>query len=253
MKHRIALLAALLLAASAAAASAQTLDEIVTKNVEARGGKEKLKAVQSARMTGSMTMGQGMEAALLFEFKRPKMIRQELTVQGLTAVTAYNGTSGWQIMPFMGKKDPEPMSADDLKEMEEQADIEGDLVDWKEKGNKVELLGKEKIEGTDAYKLRVTLKNGTVKTEWLDADSFLEIREESRRKIQGNEVEFVTTLGDYKEIGGLLVPFSFDSKAKGSSGGQKVSFKTVEFNVPIDAARFKMPEPKPAEPAAPKN
>jgi outer membrane lipoprotein-sorting protein len=250
MKLRITLLAALLL--GSVAASAQTLDEIVEKNVEARGGKEKLKAVQSVRMTGAMTMGQGTEAALLFEYKRPKMIRQEFTVQGLTAVTAYDGKSGWQIMPFMGKKDPEPMSADDLKESEEQADIEGDLVDWQEKGNKVELIGKEKIEGMNAYKLRVTLKNGTVKTEWLDADSFLEIREESRRKIQGNEVEYVTTLGDYKAVGGLVVPFSFESKPKGGSRGQTVIFKTVEFDVPIDAARFRMPEPKPAEPFAPK-
>lgn len=251
MKPRIALLAALLL--GTAAASAQTLDEIVARNLEARGGKEKLKAIQSARMTGTMTMGQGMEAAMVIEFRRPKMVRQEFTLQGMTGVTAYDGKIGWQIMPFMGKKDPEPMSADDLKEMEDQADIEGDLVDWKEKGSKVELLGKEKVEGTDAWKLRVTLKGGTVKTEWLDADSFLEIREESKRKIQGNEMEFVTTLGDYKEVGGVMVPFSFQSKPKGGTGSQSVTFKTVEFDVPIDAARFKMPEPKPAEPAAPKN
>ncbi len=233
-------------------ASAETVDEVVAKYAKARGGMEKIKAVQSARMTGTMTMGQGMEAAMVIEFKRPKMVRQEFTLQGMTGVTAYDGKTGWQVMPFMGKKEPEPMSADDLKEMEEQADVEGDLVDWKEKGNKVELLGKEKIEGTDAWKLRVTLKNGTVKTEWLDADSSLEIREEAKRKIQGNDVEFVTTLGDYKEVSGLMVPFSFESKAKGGTGGQTVTFKTVEFNIPIDAARFKMPEPKPAEPAAPK-
>jgi outer membrane lipoprotein-sorting protein len=251
MKLRFVLAAALL--AQAAGLSAQTLDEIVAKNLEARGGVAKLKAIQSARMTGTMTMGQGMEAAMAMEFKRPKMVRTEFTIQGLTAVQAYDGKSGWQIMPFMGKKDPEPMSADDLKDMEEQADVEGELVDWKEKGHKVELLGKEKIEGTDAWKLRVTLNNGTVKTEWLDADSSLEIREESKRKIQGNEQEIVTTLGDYKEVSGLMVPHSFESKAKGGTGGgQKVVLKTVEFNVPVDAGRFKMPEPKPAEPAAPK-
>ena len=248
MKLRMTLAAVLL--AATAGLSAQTLDEIVAKNVEARGGLAKLRAIQSAKMTGTMTMGQGMEAAMLMEFKRPKMIRTEFTIQGMTGVQAYDGRSGWQIMPFMGKKEPEPMSADDLKDVEEQADVEGELVDWKEKGHKVELLGKEKIEGTDAYRLRVTLKNGTVKTEWLDADSFLEIREESRRKIQGNEVEFVTNLGDYKEVGGLMVPHSFESKAKGGTGsGQKVTLKTVEFNVPVDAARFKMPEAKP--PAAP--
>jgi outer membrane lipoprotein-sorting protein len=250
MKPRIALIAALLL--GTAAASAQTLDEIVAKNIEARGGLAKIKAIQSARMTGTMTMGQGMEAAMVLEFKRPRMVRQEFTLQGMTGVTAYNGKTGWQIMPFMGKKDPEPMSADDLKEMEDQADIEGDLVDWKEKGTKVELLGKEKVEGTDAWKLRVTLKGGTVKTEWLDADSFLEIREESKRKIQGNEMDFVTTIGDYKEVDGLMVPFSVVTKPKAGSGSQSITFKTVQFNVPVDAADFRMPEPKPTQTPAPK-
>jgi len=250
MKARTALLVALLL--GAAAATAQTLDEIVAKNTEARGGLTKIKAIQSARMTGTMTMGQGMEAAMVLEFKRPKMIRQEFTLQGMTGITAYDGKSGWQVMPFMGKKEPEPMSADDLKEMEDQSDVEGDLVDWKEKGSKVELLGKDKIEGTDAWKLRVTLKDGTVKTLWLDTDSFLEIREESKRKVQGNDVEFVTTLGEYKEVDGVMVPFSYQTRPKAGSGSQTISIKTVEFNVPVDAAKFRMPEPKPAETPAPK-
>lgn len=250
MKTRPFLLAILLF--STGAVSAQTLDEIVARNNEARGGVAKIKAIQSARMTGTMTMGQGMEAAMVLEFKRPKMIRQEFTVQGMTAVTAYDGKSGWQVMPFMGKKEPEPMSADDLKEMEDQSDVEGDLVDWKEKGSRVELLGKDKVEGTDAWKLRVTLKSGTVKTLWLDTDSYLEIRGESKRKIQGNEIEIATTLGEYKEVGGLTVPFSMQVRPKGGTGGQTISLKTVEFNVPVDAARFRMPEPKPAETPAPK-
>ncbi len=250
MRVRTTLLAIALLGASTA--TAQTLDEIVAKNIEARGGLTKIKAIQSARMTGTMTMGQGMEAAMVLEFKRPRMIRQEFTIQGMTGVTAYDGKNGWQIMPFMGKKDPEPMSADDLKEMEDQSDIEGDLVDWKEKGSKVELLGKDKVEGTDAWKLRVTLKDGTVKTIWLDTDSSLEIREESKRKIQGNDVDVVTTLGDYKEVGGLMVPFSITAQPKGGTGSQTISIKTVEFNVPVDSADFKMPQPKPTETPAPK-
>ncbi len=251
MKLRIALVAALLL--SAAGLSAQTLDEIVAKNLEARGGLAKLKAIQTARMSGTMTMGQGMEAGLRIEFRRPRMLRTEYVIQGMTGIQAFDGKSGWQVMPFMGKKDPEPMSADDLKESEEQSDIEGELVDWKEKGHKVELLGKDKVEGTDAWKLRVTLKNGTVKTEWLDADSFLQIREESKRKIQGNEVEVVTSIGDYKEVGGLMVPHSFETKVTGGTGGgQKVTLKSVEFNVPVDASRFRMPETAPAATEPPK-
>jgi outer membrane lipoprotein-sorting protein len=250
MKARIILAAILLL--GTVVASAETLDEIVAKNIEARGGLAKIKSIESARMTGTMTMGQGMEAAMVVEYKRPRMIRQEFTIQGMTGITAYDGKSGWQVMPFMGKKDPEPMSADDLKEMEDESDIEGDLVGWKEKGSKVELLGKDKVEGTETWKLRVTLKDGTVKTIWLDNDSYLEIQEESKRKIQGNEVEFVTTIGDYKEVDGLMVPFSVVTKPKAGSGSQSITFKTVQFNVPVDAADFRMPEPKPTQTPAPK-
>src|ERR1700746_2932550 len=165
----------------APALSAQTVDEIIAKNIQARGGMDKLKSVKTIKTTATMTMGPGMEAPGVMVQKRPEMARLEFTIQGLTAVQAYDGSKAWQIMPFMGKKDAELMSGDETKEMEETADLDGPLVDYKAKGNTVELLGKEKIEGTDAYKLKITLKNGDVQTEYIDADSFLEIKEETKR------------------------------------------------------------------------
>src|SRR5579884_2911594 len=128
--------------------SAQTVDEIIAKNIQARGGADKLKSVQTIKATATMSMG-GMEIPGVIIQKRPQMARMEFTVQGLTAVQAYDGKEAWQVMPFMGKKDPELMSADEAKETEEDADIDGPLVDYKSKGHQVELLGKEKIEGTD--------------------------------------------------------------------------------------------------------
>src|SRR6185503_9024911 len=127
-------------------ASAQTVDEVIAKHLEARGGLEKLKAVKTIRMTGKMTMGPGMEAPISLELKRPSSIRMEFTIQGNVGVQAYDGKNGWAINPFGGKEDPEPLSADDLKEIEEQADRDGPLVDYKAKGNTVELVGKEKVE-----------------------------------------------------------------------------------------------------------
>jgi outer membrane lipoprotein-sorting protein len=230
-------------------ASAQTLDEVIAKNLAARGGLEKMKAVKSMRMTGRMTMGPGMEAPISMEMKRPGNVRMEFSFQGNTGVQAYDGSKGWSINPFSGKKDAEPMSADDLKDIQEQADMDGPLVDWKAKGHTVELLGKDKIEGSDVYKLKVTLKGGDVRTVYIDADSFLEIKAESKRTIRGSETEVETSIGDYKEVGGIMVPHSFQSGAKGRPEKQNIIVEKIELNPTLEDVRFKMPEPAKAEPA----
>jgi len=224
---------------------AQSVDEIIAKNTQARGGAEKLKSVQSIKATATMTMGPGMEAPGILLQKRPALARLEFTVQGLTAVQAYDGKNAWQIMPFMGKKDAELMSADEAKETEEMADIDGPLVDYKNKGHQVELLGKEKVEGTDAYKLKVTLKNGDVQTIYIDADSFLEIKEETKRTVRGSEQVVESAIGDYKEVNGLILPFAVDSGVKGSAERQKLTITKYEINVPTDDSMFKMPPPAP--------
>jgi len=227
---------------------AQTADDIIAKNIQARGGMDKLKAVKSIKTTATMTMGPGMEAPGVMVQKRPEMARLEFTIQGLTAVQAYDGSKAWQIMPFMGKKDAELMSADEAKEMEETADLDGPLVDYKAKGNSVELLGKEKVEGTDAYKLKVTLKNGDVQTQYIDADSFLEIKEETSRTVRGTERDVESSIGDYKEVDGIIFPFAVESGVKGTDQKQKITISKIELNVPADDAMFKMPPPAPVPP-----
>src|SRR5215470_5528024 len=141
--------AVLLVAATGAIAHAENVDDIIAKNLKARGGLDKLKSIQSLRMTGKMMIGDGLEAPFTIELKRPKRMRIEFTFQGMTGTQALDGDMGWAIVPFTGKKDPERMTPDDLKEAQEQADFDGPLMDYKSKGNKVELAGKEKIEGTD--------------------------------------------------------------------------------------------------------
>lgn len=228
----------------------QTVDEIIAKNIQARGGMDKLKSVKSIRTTATMTMGPGMEAPAVMVQKRPEMARLEFTIQGLTGIQAYDSQKAWQVMPFMGKKDPELMSADETKEIEEMADIDGPMVDYKAKGHKVELLGKEKVEGTDAYKLKITLKNGDVQTEYIDADSFLVIKEETTRTVRGTERSFEAAIGDYKEVDGIVFPFAIENNLKGSDQKQKITVSKIELNVPADDSMFKMPPPAPAPPAA---
>jgi outer membrane lipoprotein-sorting protein len=227
---------------SVAAAQAQTVDEIIAKNLEARGGKDKIGAVQSARFTGRMTLGEGMEAPIVLVWRRPNLVRMEFTIQGMTAVQAYDGKNGWAVMPFMGKKDPEPMSADELKDVEDMGDLfEGPLYNYAAKGHQVELLGKEDVEGTPAYKLKLTKKNGDVVTMYLDADAYLEIKSEGKSNRRGQEIEFESSEGDYKEVEGILFAHSMEQKPKGAPAGQTITVDKVELNVDLPDSHFAMP------------
>jgi len=239
------ILAGLALAALVAVpASAQTLEEVLAKNLKAKGGLEKIKSVKTIRMTGTMTVGPGMEAPFTMEQKRPNLMRLEFTLQGMTGIQAYDGKVGWQLMPFSGRKDAEPLPEDALKQIEEQADFDGPLVDYKAKGNTVELVGKEKLEGSDAYKLKVTLKSGDIRYIYFDADQFLEVKTEGKTNIRGTDVEGESTIGDYKDVGGLMIPHAMESGQKGSPQKMKMTITKVELDVPIDDARFKMPVAK---------
>jgi hypothetical protein len=238
--------------ALAPAASAQTVDEIITRHIAARGGMEKIKAIQTVRMTGKMTVGPGFEAPMVMEMSRPDKMKMQFTIQGMTGVQAYDGKVGWSVMPFMGKKDPEAMSADDVKELIDQSDIDGPLVDWKAKGHKLELLGKESVEGTDAYKLKLTMKSGTERIIYLDADNFLEIKNEGKRTVRGTELEFEGTMGDFKPVAGVLFPYSMENSAKGHPEKQKLTVDSIAVNVPLAADYFTMPaKPDSSAAAAP--
>ena len=233
----------------AAPAAAQTADELIAKSLEARGGLDKLKAIHSIRMTGKMSvvtpMGP-MELPMVIELKRPASFRADVTVQGTAAVQAYDGKTAWGISP-QGTGQAEPMPAEAAKEMADQADLDGALVDYKAKGHQVELVGKEKVEGSEAYKLKVTKKDGDVEYYFLDADSCLPIRVEAKRTIRGTEIEGESTIGDYKEAGGFLWPYSIQNGAKGRPEKQNLTVEKIEVNPTIDDARFRMPAAKPAE------
>jgi outer membrane lipoprotein-sorting protein len=235
--------------AAPAAAALPSVDEVIAKHVAARGGMDKLKSVQTLRMSGRMTMGPGIEAPVSVEVKRPQHMRMEMQFQGMTAIQAYDGASGWMIMPFGGRTDPQPMSPDDVKDAEDMADMDGVLVDYKAKGHTVELVGKEKVEGTDAYKLKVKLKNGDERYVFLEAESFMEIRNEGKRKIRGSDVEVEANFGDFKEVGGILYPHSIEQAVKGNPQKQSITIEKIDLNPTIDDARFKMPASAAPSPA----
>jgi hypothetical protein len=219
-----------------------TVDELVSKNIEAKGGADALHALQSLRLSGKLLVNEGqIELAYLQTKERPGELRTEATLQGMTQVEAYDGKEGWKISPFQGRKDPEKMSADDLKPLMEDAEIDGPLVDWKAKGSTVDYLGTEEVDGTLAHKLKVVRKNGDVSFVYLDPDHFLEIRVLTGRVKHGAYEEVETDLGDYEKTAGVFVPTSIESGRKGDPDKQKILIDKVEANVPVDEATFHFP------------
>jgi len=222
--------------------NAPTADELVSKNIEAKGGADALRALQSLRLTGKLLVNQGqIELAYVQTKKRPGEVRTEGTLQGMTQIEAYDGKEGWKISPFQGRKDPEKMSTDDVKALMEDAEIDGPLVDWKAKGSTVDYLGTEDVEGTPAYKVKVVRKNGDVSFVFLDPDHFLEIRVVTQRIKHGAQEEVETDLGDYEKTGGVFIPTSIESGRKGDPDKQKIIIDKAEANVPADEAIFHFP------------
>jgi hypothetical protein len=231
---------------------AQTAEELVAKNIAAKGGEEKIKAIKSLRREGRYQEADGFTAQVAEEAKAPNQVRNALLLQGMSLIQAYDGNVGWQINPFQGRRDPEMMGEDDLRDISEDADFYGPLVDAREKGNTVEYLGHATVDGDDALKLKVTLKNGDIYYYYLDADTSLEFRIERQQFIRGSVREMISELGSYKQVNGVYMPFTVTfGRRKDLSGAATVTYAKIAANVPLDDASFKMPA-APATPPAPK-
>lgn len=239
MRHGVVVLLAVFFLSISALS--QTADELVQKNIAAKGGIDKIKAIKSLRMTGKSASG-GFNVTVGQENMRPNLVRETFSIQGMTAVQAYDGSTGWAIQPFGGKKDPQLMGEDDLRDLLLDADFDGPLVDYQAKGNKVEYLGHDTVDGDDALRLKVTLKNGDIVYYYLDPDAYLEIRKETQEFIRGSVRENVIDLGSYKPVNGVMYPFSIASGPKNDpSSWQNITVDKIEANVSLDPADFAVP------------
>lgn len=221
---------------------AQSADELIAKNIAARGGLEKIKAIKTIRMSGKAKGFGGRVIAMGVENARPDLVRVTSTVQGMTAIEAYDGTTGWQVQPFGGKKDPELMGEDSLRDLLLDADFDGPLIDYKEKGSTVEYLGHDVVDGDDALRLKVTLKNGDIIYDYLDPDTFIEIRREIQQFIRGSVRERVESLGSYKPVAGVMFAFSITTGPRSNPDAETIAVQAIEANVNIDPSDFAVPE-----------
>ena len=220
---------------------AQTAQELVARNLEARGGIDKIKAIRTLRMSGKAQSGP-MTFLVTLIGMAPNLRRQEATIQGMSQIEVYDGGIGWKISPFEGRKDPELMGEDELRGFVEEADFYGPLVDYQTKDNRIEYLGKDTVDGDDAYRLKVTLANGDICYYYLDPDSYLEIRVERMHFIRGSVRESFSNYGSYKKVNGVYFPFSIDSgNPRNPEVSAKISIDKIEANVPVTPQDFKMP------------
>jgi outer membrane lipoprotein-sorting protein len=219
-----------------------TLEQVIAKNMEAKGGEEKIRAITAVAVEGTMMMGPGMEAPLTWTWMYPDKMRMVFQVQGMEGIQAFDGQTAWMVMPFMGKTEPEEMTAEQTASLREESDWQGPLLDYEKKGYQVELMGKVDVEGTEAYKIKVTYGSGSIMYMYLDAEYFLEIKQESKRKIQGQEIEVVQTVSDYKEVDGIMVAHSRTIQPKGAPAGQTITFTAIRFNPDLDESIFSMPQ-----------
>lgn len=219
----------------------QTVDEIIDNHVKAMGGMDKLLALKSVKFTGKFSGG-GFEVPVTLVLKRKDKMRMDITFQGNSQVQAYDGTTAWQINPWTGKKDPEKMPKEAEKQMRLQSDIEGRLVNYKDKGCKVELMGKEDMEGSEVYKLKMTDSDGDVTYYFLDTQSYLILKETSKTKVKEKEINSETIYGNYQQVEGITFPMALEFREVGSQEGQKGIMEKVELNVEVDDSYFTMPE-----------
>jgi outer membrane lipoprotein-sorting protein len=232
-------------------AAAQTAEDIVKKALDARGGVDKLKGVQSERLTGRISFSRGVEGTFVVELKRPLKMHVEITIEGQKVIRVYDGkSSGWTINPFAGTNDVQPMSSEDLKNISDESDFDGPLMDYKAKGNQVELAGKEKLDDKPVYRLKLTNKNGDIRFYLFDASSFLLLKWEGIHKTGDQELPWESFFSDFHEVQGLKYPFRIDQGSPGTEIKQTLTTEKIEIDPQIDDSHFTKPQ-SPVPPANP--
>ncbi|HYA96456.1 MAG TPA: hypothetical protein VEH49_00050 [Methylomirabilota bacterium] len=239
-------------AVAAASAAPQTVDDVVAKILDARGGAAKLRAIQTERVIGRISFGADAEGPFLVEFKRPAKYHMHLEMLGRRVYRTFDGkAAGWTLNPFAGDTEPRAMTADEVKDIAEEADFDGPFLDYRAKGIQIELVGKDKVEDKEALRLKVTSKSGDVRFYLADAAGFQLLKWEGKRKGQnGQDFDIESFFHDYRDVNGFKFAFEVLSGAPGQPPVQKIVVEKFEIDPAIDDADFgKPPAPAPPPPA----
>ncbi len=233
MKLKQLFFSAFLCVFTASFAISQSLDEVVSKHLDAIGGADNLRKVNSVVMKGNINNG-GTKIPIVMTVVNKKAFRVEFTFNGMTGYQVLTDTAGWGFNPFQGQTKPEPMTADEVKKSQDQLDVQDEFLDYKEKGTTLQDLGTDDVEGTEAYKIKVTLKSGKEKTLYISKEDYLTIRQTEKTEINGKEIESSSDFSNYKKVGDIMMPYSINNSLQGP-----VDIDTIEINPVIDETIFK--------------
>lgn len=244
-KRAILAVGALFLTAGALRAQDRTLEQVLQCHYENIGGLDAWQNLQTMEVSGTMTMTgpQGvMEVPITMYAKRPRKQRLELSMQGMTGIQAFDGETGWMLMPFMGQTSAEEMPAEMTQQMREESDIDGPLIGYEAEGIQLELMGQEEVEGTPAYRIKVTMPNGDEQTYFLETEYCLPIKVQATMEQAGQSYDVESIMGDYKAVDGLLMPHSIERRMGMQAGSQTMTLEEVTLNQPIPDSIFAMPK-----------
>ncbi len=219
-------------------ASDQTVDELIARNLESKGGLARMRAIQTMKQTRRMTL-QGMESPVVVYAKRPNMVRQEIAAGGRTVVMAYDGVTPWIVNPLTGSTDPIQVTGPQADSIQQDSDFDGPLVDYREKGLSIELVGVETLGTAKVHHLKVMTKKGLIQHYYLDDKTALEVKVTMEMEPTTMEQEF----SDYRDVEGIKIPFVVRTFMNGVKQGE-LRLEKVEFNLKLDDAMFKMPKGK---------
>lgn len=243
MKRYIFLISIILLSVFLKRGFSQTVDEVIDNHAKAMGGADKLLSLRSIKYHGKIS-DNGVDVPTVMRVKREGKARVDMTYQGMDMIRASNGIIGWFLDPFQGKKEAEKMPSEQIKQLKKNAEIEGSLINYKQKGYKVELYGLDDFEGSEVYKIKLTDKDGDVTYYYIDASSNLILKQTSKRKVGEKEISNETIYGNYQKIDGIMIPMSIEFKEIGSNNIQITTVEKIELNADIDDEIFEMPDAK---------
>jgi len=236
MKNLITTFITLFIVSTTAFVQAQSLDEVLNKHYEAIGQEDLLE--KETYIIQAKISQMGMELPMLMKMKRPNKFRMEMEMQGQKMIQVYDGAKGWVLAPWMSPE-PQALEGPQLQQAMDQADIDGELYGYKDKGHSADLIGKVKVDENEVYRIKLTTKDGIVKNYYLDADSYLVTKVKSKVTAQGQEVEIEQFMGDYDNIEGVMVAKKIETKSP--MGTAVITIEDVSFNENIEDAAFEKP------------
>lgn len=237
----VVLAAAFLIYNSDAMTEARLIKATVTRNIDARGGEDAWKAVETLRLSGQMDLGQGMHVPYVMEQKRPGKMCLEFEFDDETATQCVDGKSGWKLLPFRGRTEPEVMTETEYHAMADSATIDGLLANAADRGYETEWLGTEVIAGRSAVKIQVTLPGGANRWIYIDEETGLDVKMDSMRTLRGQERRVETFYYDWQETDGLLIPRRLETHTEGRDGSNFLTVEGVVTNPPLADSRFSIP------------